>query len=92
MDGIKLYVATNNQLQELLRLTQIFPRDIKMVLGIEKCRTLCIAKEKLEMRNFTTEDDNTMEAMDEDDIYRYVGHMEAKQIKHARMKQMLGKE
>ena len=63
MDDIKLYVAANNQLQEILRLTQTFSRDIKMVFGIEKCKTLCIVKEKLEMRNFTTEDDDTMETM-----------------------------
>ena len=44
MDDIKLYTATNTQLQELLRLTQTFSRDIKMAFGIEKCRTLCIAK------------------------------------------------
>jgi len=62
-----------------------------MVFGIEKCKTLCIAKGKLEMRNFTTDDD-TMEAMNEDNMYRYLGHMQAKQIKHARMKQKLGKE
>jgi len=46
---------------------------------------------KLEMRNFTTEDDE-MEAMNEDDMYRYLGHMQAKQIKHAQMKQKLGEE
>ena len=62
-----------------------------MVFGIEKCKTLCIAKGKLEMRNFTTEDD-TVEAMNEDDVYRYLGHMQAKQIKHAQMKQKLGEE
>ena len=37
------------------------------------------------MRNFTTENDDTMEAMNEDDIYRYLGHMQSKQIKHARI-------
>ena len=62
-----------------------------MVFGIEKCKKLCIAKGKLEMRNFTTEDD-TVEAMNEDDVYRYLGHMQAKQIKHAQMKQKLGEE
>jgi len=40
-------------------------------------------KGKLEMRNFTTEDDDTMESMNEDDMYSYLGHMQAKQIKHA---------
>jgi hypothetical protein len=52
MDDIKLYAATNNQLQELLRLTQTFSRDIKMVFGIEKYKTLSIVKGKLEMRNY----------------------------------------
>jgi hypothetical protein len=63
-----------------------------MVFGTEKFKTLCFAKGKLEMRNFTTGDDDTMEAMNEDDIYRYLGHTQAKQIKHARMKQKLGEE
>jgi len=40
----------------------------------------------------TTEDDDTMEALNKDDMYRYLGHMQAKQIKHARMKQKLGEE
>ena len=92
MDEIKLYAATNSQLQELLRLTQTFSRDIKMVFGIEKFKILSIARGKLEMRNSTTEDDDTMEAMKEDDIYRYLGHVQSKQIKHAQMKQKLGEE
>jgi hypothetical protein len=92
MDDIKLYAATNNQLRELLRLTQTFLRDIKTLFGIEKCKTLSIAKRKLEMRNFTTEEADTMEVMKEDDIYRYVGHMQTKQINYTQMKQKLGKE
>ena len=78
----------NNQLQELLQLTQTFSRDIKMVFGIGKCKTLCTAKGKLEMRNFTTEDDDTVGAMNKDDL----GHTQAKEIKHAQMKQKLGEE
>ena len=53
-----------------------------MVFGTEKCKILCIAKGKLEMRNFTTEDH----------MFRYLNHMQAKQIKHARMKQKLSEE
>jgi len=81
MDDIKLHAATNNQLQELQQLTQNFSRDIKMVFGTEKGKILCIAKWKLEMRSFTIEDDDAMEAMNQDDMYRYLGHMQAKQIK-----------
>jgi hypothetical protein len=35
------------------------------------------------MKNFTTEDEDTMETMNEDDIYKYLGHMQTKKIKHA---------
>jgi hypothetical protein len=63
-----------------------------MVFGIEKCKTLSIAKEKQEMRNFTTEDADTMEIMNEDDIYRYLGHMQSKQINYTQIKQKLTKE
>jgi hypothetical protein len=68
MDDIKLYAATNSQLQELLGLTQTFSRDINMVFGVKKCKTLSIAKGKLQMRNFTIEDDDTMEVMNEEDM------------------------
>jgi hypothetical protein len=50
-DDIKLYAATHNKLQEILRLTQTFSRNIKMLFGVEKCKTLSIAKGKLQMRN-----------------------------------------
>ena len=33
-----------------------------------------------------------MEAMNEDDICRYLGHMHSKQTEHAQMKQKLGEE
>jgi hypothetical protein len=92
MDDIKLYAATNSQLQELLRLTHTFSRGIKMIFGIEKCKILSIAKEKLEMRNFTTEDDDIMKVVKLDDIYKFLGHMQFKQIKCAQMKQKLGEE
>jgi len=57
-----------------------------MSFGIEKRKTLSIAEGKLEMRSFTTDNDDTMEAMNEDDIYKYLGHMQTKQMKHTQMK------
>jgi hypothetical protein len=92
MDDIKLNAVTNSQLQGLLQLTQTFSRDIKMSFEIEKCKTLSTAKGKLEMISFMTENENTMEAMNEDDTYKYLGHMQTKQMKHTQMKQKLGDE
>jgi len=71
---------------------RLFHGTLKMVFGNEKCKTLIIAKGKLEMRNFKTEDADTMEAMNQDDIYRYFGHMQSKQINHTQIKQKLGEE
>jgi hypothetical protein len=58
-----------------------------MAFGIEKCKTQIIGKGKQDTRNFTTEDDVTIEAMKENDVYRCLGHVQSKQIKHAQMKQ-----
>ena len=64
-----------------------------MVFGIEKCKTLSIAKGKIKMKNFTTTDADTVEAiMEYDVLYRYLGHMQSKQINHTQMKQKLGEE
>jgi hypothetical protein len=63
-----------------------------MTFGIEKCKTLSTVKRKLELRNFTTEEEGAMAAMTEGDIKKYLGHMQTKQIKHAQMKQQLGSE
>jgi hypothetical protein len=92
MDDIKLYVAKNNKLQELLRVTQTFSRDIKMVFVTEKYKALSIAKGRLGMRNFTAEDNEIMEATKVGDIYTYLGHMQFKQIKCTQMEQKLGEE
>ena len=51
-----------------------------------------IAKGKLEMRNISTDDDDAMEVMNGEDICSYFGHMQAKQIKHVRIKQKLDEE
>jgi len=51
-----------------------------------------VLQRELEVRHFTTEDDDTMEAMNEDDMNKYLGHMQTQQIKHARMKQKLSEE
>jgi hypothetical protein len=63
-----------------------------MTFGIEKCKTFSIVKRKLELRNFTTEEPDTVTAMKEGDIYRYLGHMQTEQIKQAQIKQQLGDE
>jgi len=63
-----------------------------MSFAIEKRKTLGNAKGKLEMRSFTTKNNDTMEAINEDDIYKYLGHMQTKQMKHTQMKQKIGDE
>jgi TnpA family transposase len=44
------------------------------------------------MRSFTTENDDTTEATNEDDIYKYLGHMQTKQMKPTQITQKLGDE
>jgi hypothetical protein len=49
-------------------------------------------KKEIRTENFTTEEEDTLIAMKEGDIYKYLGHMRTKQIRHAQMKQQLGDE
>jgi hypothetical protein len=44
------------------------------------------------MKSLTTEIDDIMDTILEDDIYKCLGHMQTKQIKNAQMKQQLGDE
>ena len=67
----------------------LFQETLKWYLGLKSAKPYVL---QLEMRNLTTEVDGTMETMNEDDMCRYLGYMQAKQIKRARMKQKLGEE
>jgi len=45
MDDIKLYAATNSQLQELLRLTDTFSRTLKLYLGLKSAKHYVLQRE-----------------------------------------------
>ena len=62
---------------------RLFQEILKWYLELKSVKHNVLQTGKLEMRNFTTEDDDTMESINEDDMYIYLGHMQAKQIKHA---------
>jgi hypothetical protein len=49
---------------------KLFQETLKWHLGLKSAEHYVLQKGKLEMRNFTTEDDDPMEAMNDDDMYR----------------------
>ncbi|KAL1446981.1 hypothetical protein WDU94_000610 [Cyamophila willieti] len=90
MDDLKLYAANRNQLNELIHIVSKFSNDIKMKFGIDKCKTLSIQSGK----TTTPEEQGPMsiQAMEIDELYKYLGIMQSKQIAQSDMKARLKNE
>ena len=92
MDDLKLYGKTQEEVEELIRVTQDFSTDICMEFGIEKCATL-----KMERGRRTTgigvslPTGETIKDLEEEG-YRYLGILEADMILHTEMKKIISEE
>ncbi|CAD7079165.1 unnamed protein product [Hermetia illucens] len=77
IDDIKLYAKDENQLRSLLDITIHFSRDIGMQLGLEKCRIKTIVRGKHTDNEGYSQNNIRIEGMDSDDVYKYLGILQA---------------
>lgn len=89
MDDLKLYAGTTTQLRHLLKIVEMFSKDIHMEFGLDKCKVLNIKKGNIELKGFETEDGESIEPMDETDTYKYLGILQSKRIQHTQVKNKL---
>lgn len=74
MDDLKLYSATENQLENLINLTESISNDMKMTFGIQKCKILHIQKGKWSQgENIQTNTQGVIETMVTEETYKYLG-------------------
>ncbi|VEN51470.1 unnamed protein product [Callosobruchus maculatus] len=93
MDDIKLYAATEVQLRELLKITEVYTSDIRMEFGMSKCKVLHINKGQ--WKNQPEKEVVTgqpLDNMDKDETYKYLGFNQNVKIDHTQVKAQLTQE
>lgn len=89
LDDIKLYAGTDNHLRSLLRIIDMFSRDIRMEFGLDKCRIQAIRKGHHEPHAGHSIGDLHIEAMTETDFYKYLGILQGTHARVGDLKEAL---
>ena len=92
MDDLKLYASKEAELRSLLRLVEVFSEDIRMSFGLDKCRTISVKRGIQQSVGFTLEDGQTVDPLNEEETYKYLGVQQALSIEHKTMKQLTTKK
>ena len=87
MDDIKIFAKNEKELETLVQTIRIYSQDIGMEFGIEKCAMLVIKRgERKLMNGIQLPNQDTIKSLDENESYKYLGILEADNIKQAEMK------
>ena len=93
MDDLKLYGKTDKEIESLVQTVRVFSEDISMEFGIEKCASISIKRGKVHHHEgIRLPDGRTIQSMEEGQHYKYLGVLEADDIKHSDMKEVIRKE
>ena len=92
MDDLKLYGKNKNELESLVQTVRIFTQDIGMKFGIEKCATIVMKRgKKMEDDGIVLPGGEVMRDLGKQD-YKYLGVLEANEIKMKTMKEKVRSE
>ena len=87
MDDLKLYAKNEKGLDSLVQTVRIFSKDIGMEFGIDKCGTLVLKRGKIRKRDgISLPDGKVMKGLIEGAGYKYLGIIQANQIRYTEMK------
>ena len=90
MDDLKLYAMSESQIDSLIQTVRIFSGDINMEFGLTKCAVIILRRGKpIEFRGIPMPDNQMLPSLDKDDNYKYLGILEADNIKHQTIKDLL---
>ena len=93
MDDLKVYGKNINQVDTLVNTVKIFSQDIGMQFGIKKCAVLIMKRGKVvESNGILLPDEQQIKSLRKDEGYKYLGILEADQIKSTEMKTNVTKE
>ena len=84
MDDIKNFSKNEKELETMVQTIRIYSQDIGMEFRIEKCAMLVIKKgERKLMDGIQLPNQDTIKSLDENESYKYLGILEADNIKQA---------
>ncbi len=93
MDDLKLYAKNEKEMQSIIQTVKIYSDDIRMEFGIEKCAVLQMKRGKLEAsRGCKLTNGTIMRGLSDEETYKYLGIIEAEDIKHEDMKESVRKQ
>ena len=93
MDDLKLYAKNEKGLDSLVQTVRIFSDDIGMEFGIDTWATLVLKRGKLtKFDGISLPDGTVMKVLIEEAVYKYLGVIEADQIRYTEMKEKVKTE
>ena len=93
MDDLKLYARNKKETDALISTTQIYSKDICMEFGIGKCVHIMLQRGKVVSEGgLEILDGQCIDEVDGETGYKYLGILEANDIKHEQMKDKITKE
>ena len=93
MDDLKLYVKNEKGLDSLVQTVRIFSDDIGMEFGIDTCATLVLKRGKLtKFDGISLPDGTVKKVLIEEAGYKYLGVIQADQIRYTEMKEKVKTE
>ena len=93
MDDLKLYASSQKALDSLVQTVRIFSSDIGMQFGIEKCAVLRMHRGVMkDLSGIRLPDDCEIRGLKEGESYKYLGVLEADEIKSREMREKISTE
>ena len=93
MDDLKLCTKNEKGLESLVQTIHILSGEIGMEFGIDKCATLVLERGKItKFDGISSHDGRCMKRLIEGAGYKYLGIIQADQIRYMEMKEMVKAE
>lgn len=77
-DGLRVCAGNPRQLNQLIKIAELFTTNIRIKFGLDKCQTLNIRRGKAVLEGFETGE--IIKPMDKTDTYKYLGILQSRQI------------
>lgn len=93
IDELELIAKSDKELKTQLKIVQQFSDDVQMQFGLDKCAKATFLDGRLHLsENIEINDTTTIRALEQHDVYKYLGINEHDGIQHKNMKKQLTKE